>query len=138
VLEGASAETSWLGAGPIRPGLRTCVQDGVFCAGNAAGEAHPMIAEGISMALRSGYLVGGILGQSSPRDALANARAIGMEYSRQWRRLCAPGIRVAAAFEWVTRVARGPTAYVVDALPQVLTLGAYWSGKSAMEAGAVP
>lgn len=138
VLEGASAESAWLGAGPIRPGLRSGMREGIFCVGNVAAEAHPMIAEGITMAIRSGYLLGELLARSKPRDVPANMGAIGLEYSRQWRALCAPRIRAAAAFEWITRVARGPAGILVDALPQVLTLGAYWSGKSGMESGAAP
>ena len=51
VLTGASRDDAWLAAGPIDPGVRLRADDTVFRIGNAAGEAHPIIGEGISMAL---------------------------------------------------------------------------------------
>src|SRR5207253_2767244 len=56
-LEGARMEDDWLSAGPIRPGIRHCGLDGIFLVGNAAGEAHPVVAEGIGMAMQSAWLL---------------------------------------------------------------------------------
>ena len=53
VLSHADLCSEWLSAGPIRPGFRSRFKDGVFIVGNAAGESHPIIAEGISMASQS-------------------------------------------------------------------------------------
>ena len=61
ILDDATLDGPWLSAGPIQPGLRPCYRSGVFALGNAAGEAHPVVAEGISMAhavrLAAGELV---------------------------------------------------------------------------------
>ena len=43
-----------LAAGPIHPGLRISATDELFRIGNAAGEAHTILGEGMSMALQSG------------------------------------------------------------------------------------
>jgi len=56
-FEKASTEGAWLAAGPLRPGVRAPYRDGVFAVGNAAGEVHPIVGQGISLALRSAILV---------------------------------------------------------------------------------
>ena len=53
-LQGATVAGPILATGPIRPGIRTRYGDGIFFVGNVAGEAHPIIAEGISMAMQIG------------------------------------------------------------------------------------
>ena len=52
-LQRATLDQAWLAAGPIRPGIRDRYADGIFRIGNCAGEAHPIVAEGISMAMQS-------------------------------------------------------------------------------------
>ena len=56
-LDGAAIDGPWLSAGVIQPGIRPRYRDGVFVIGNAAGEAHPVVAEGISMAMQSAWLL---------------------------------------------------------------------------------
>ena len=58
-LAGARREGTWLGIGPIQPGIRAPWHraDGRFMIGNAAAEAHPIIGEGISMAMQSAWLL---------------------------------------------------------------------------------
>ena len=56
-LDGAVRDGSWLAAGPLDPGPHLAGSDGLFRIGNAAGEAHPIIGEGISMALQSAWLL---------------------------------------------------------------------------------
>ena len=57
-LSGARRDGRWLGIGPIQPGIRAPWHpaDGRFVVGNAAAEAHPIIGEGISMAMQSAWL----------------------------------------------------------------------------------
>ena len=135
-LAGASLDGAWLSAGPIRPGIRPFGREGIFRVGNAAGEAHPIVAEGISMAIQSAWLLceqlaarkDAALAEGSP-EILA---AIGHEYERSWRRNFGTRIRAAALFAHLAM--RPATARRVVALaklaPRVLTLGARWSGKS--------
>ena len=130
-LEGARLEGAWLAAGPIRPGIRPRHADDVFRVGNVAGEAHPVIAEGISMALQSAWLLTEALASCDLTDPAARAVA-GERYARAWRRQFAARIRAAGLF---ARVAMRPGACrplgaLIGAMPTVLTLGARLSGKS--------
>jgi 2-polyprenyl-6-methoxyphenol hydroxylase-like FAD-dependent oxidoreductase len=82
-------------AGPIRPAIRRFDAQGVFAVGNTAGEAHPIIAEGISMAIQSSFLLCERL-LAAGRDRRARSttsRAI----RRAWRRNFAARTRAAAA-----------------------------------------
>src|SRR5690242_3920946 len=56
-LGAAKREGPWLAAGPLHPGRRPAYREGVFAVGNAAGEAHPIVGEGIAMALGSARLL---------------------------------------------------------------------------------
>lgn len=130
-LATATREETWLAAGPVRPGIRAFRRGGVFAVGNAAGEAHPIVAEGISMAIQSSFLLCERLvraGPSAGEAALAEAAAA---YERAWRRNFAPRVRAAAFF--AAALTRPVGALVAEQLltrmPAVLTLGASWSGK---------
>ena len=73
-LTGASRIGPWLAAGPIRPGIRLPRSGaGAFLIGNAAGEAHPIVGEGISMAFQSAWL----LCEQLIRDQDVGLRGIG-------------------------------------------------------------
>ena len=63
----ARLEGEFLSTGPIHPGIRRRYADGIFFTGNIAGEAHPVIAEGISMAIQSS----GLLAQAADRGPRA-------------------------------------------------------------------
>jgi flavin-dependent dehydrogenase len=131
-LAGARLDGAWLSAGPIRPGIRARFADGVFCIGNAAGEAHPIIAEGISMAMQSAWLLCERLGVRKCRAASSEALGeIGKEYSRDWRRSFGARIRAAKLFAGlaVRPGAVGLLLPVMGWFPGLLTFGAWWSGK---------
>lgn len=122
-----------LSAGPIRPGIRDPYREGIFCVGNAAGEAHPIVAEGISMAMQAGWLLGGSLLAPGRKGFTARERdEIGREYSAWWKRNFAPRIRAAACFAHLAM--RPASANLLVPLmklwPRALTLGARWSGKA--------
>ncbi len=132
-LQSAQVDGAWLAAGPIRPGIRSCYRGGVFFVGNAAGEAHPAVAEGISMAMQSGWLLAqelisarGVLGDERIRDR------VGESYARAWRRSFASRIYASQAVaRWTMHPrfveAAGP---LLKSCPQLLTLGARLAGKS--------
>ncbi|MCP1170436.1 hypothetical protein NHG85_18185, partial [Limimaricola sp. ASW11-118] len=129
-LDGARRDGPWLAAGPIRPALRSCHADGVFRVGNLAGEAHPVIAEGISMAIQSGWLLSRALDGCDLADADARDRA-GARYHAAWRRQFSTRIRAANAF---AHLAMRPTRFaglggLIAAMPGTLTFGARLSGK---------
>ena len=56
-LAAAKLDGVWLSSGPLRTGVRTFGRDGIFAVGNAAAEAHPIVAEGISIAIQSATLL---------------------------------------------------------------------------------
>lgn len=105
-LDSATRSDAWLAAGPIRPGIRiTAGRSGPFVVGNAAGEAHPIVGEGISMAMQSAWLLCARL--VAARDALLSphrgdetrideAAAVRRAYVHDWHRHFAPRLRIAA------------------------------------------
>ena len=132
-LKGARLRGVWLSAGPIRPGIREAFADGIFRVGNAAGEAHPIIAEEISMAIQSACLLGRKL--ISEQDSLGNASThteIGNAYAASWRANFARRTQAAAIFAHTLQ--RPRSAAVALALskhfPGLITFCASLSGKT--------
>lgn len=130
-LRHAKTDGAWLAAGPIRPGIRSCYADGVFRIGNLAGEAHPIIAEGITMAMQSSWLLCLHLASGDRRPTRQACAEIGAAYAADWRRLFTTRIGVATlvAHFAMNPVARAAAAPLVAAFPGLLTLGAALSGK---------
>jgi 2-polyprenyl-6-methoxyphenol hydroxylase-like FAD-dependent oxidoreductase len=136
-LERAQREGAWLATGPIRPGVRLGAGDGVFRVGNAAGEAHPIVGEGISMALQSAFMLASLLGPEraalvDAHDAVAAQRRAMARYEALWRDRFTTRLRIAAMFAQVAmRPALSRTLWPIPRRwPGVLTLGARWSGKT--------
>ncbi len=131
-LAGARREGSWLAAGPIRPGIRAQIQGGVFLIGNAAGEAHPIVAEGISMAVESAWLLcERILAAGAASGESAALARIARSYERAWRASFAGRIRAAALFAGLARrpCAAALLVPLLRRAPRLLTRSAAWSGK---------
>ena len=87
-LQGATREGAWLAAGPLDTGIHLSPGDGMFRIGNAAGEAHPIIGEGMSMALQSAWLLCAQLLHAKPGQDLADPawqREQMRSYAAQWR-----------------------------------------------------
>jgi flavin-dependent dehydrogenase len=134
VLEHAAVDGRWLAAGPIRPGQRACYQHDIFCIGNAAGEAHPVVAEGISMAMQSAWLLADLLlRRRVDVESAAMRRQLGAAYASAWRRHFMPRICAAAIIaHWAMRPRFvGLTLPAIWSCPQILTCGATLSGKVA-------
>jgi menaquinone-9 beta-reductase len=132
-LSDAARDGAWLSAGPIRPGIRPFRRDGIFTVGNAAGEAHPIVAEGISMAIQSAWLLcGHLVVRKDVLFSTSIVEQIGGNYAASWRKNFARRIHAAAAF--ANLAMRPATADLVCALlqraPAILTFGAYLSGKA--------
>jgi flavin-dependent dehydrogenase len=133
VLEDAEIDGPWLSAGVIQPGIRPRHKDDIFVIGNAAGEAHPVVAEGISMAMQSAWLLVERLKEHRHRlnDRMARQQ-LAKSYSSAWRRAFAGRIHAAAAIaHWASHPrmvqATGP---LLRSFPALLTWGARLSGKS--------
>ena len=119
-LQNAQLDGAFLSTGPIHPGIRARHAQGVFFTGNIAGEAHPVIAEGISMAIQSSGLLAGLLIEGRAQD-----------YAREWKHRFAPRIRAASLFAHLAMydVTRTASLAALRALPGLLSLGARLSGK---------
>jgi 2-polyprenyl-6-methoxyphenol hydroxylase-like FAD-dependent oxidoreductase len=136
-LATATRDGAWLASGPLRPGVRLASGDGVFRVGNAAGEAHPIVGEGISMALQSAFVLVALLAPEKKRlvdpasAVAAQGRAIAA-YEALWRRRFARRLRIAAAFaQLAMRPALAGAAWpLVRRWPGVLSAGARLSGKT--------
>jgi flavin-dependent dehydrogenase len=133
VLAPASLDGPWLSAGPIRPGIRRRAADGLFFAGNIAGEAHPIIAEGISMAMQSAWLLCRRLVAAGPNAAAGNASAeIGRAYAGEWRHAFARRLYASMVFAKFLMRPRAGAVVVpfVRRFPGLLTFGARLAGKA--------
>jgi menaquinone-9 beta-reductase len=73
---GARRDGAWLASGPLRAGVRAPYRDGIFAVGNAAGEVHPVVGQGIGLAIQSAQL-------------LLETMSTPAEYARRCRRLYA-------------------------------------------------
>ena len=133
-LQAACRDGPWLAAGPLAPGIRLRAGDDPFRIGNAAGEAHPIIGEGMSMALQSAWLLcAQLLDAKRPGQLPDEAwqREVGRRYAADWRRRFGPRLRLAAAFAHLAMrpACAVPLVALARAWPGLLTLGAKWGGK---------
>ena len=126
-------DNAWSAAGPIHPGIRKRYLQGIFLLGNAAGEAHPIVAEGISMAMQSAWMLcEHLIGWE--REALRGngLETVGRQYSSAWHAAFAPRIRAAALFAHLAMCPASPAMLVplLKLFPGILTWGAKLSGKA--------
>ena len=134
-LRGATRDGPWLTSGPLDPGVHLRADDEIFRIGNAAGEAHPIIGEGMSMALQSAWLLSAHLLRAGRHHAATDnawQREIAKCYATEWRQQFSPRLRLAATFAHIAM--RPLTALPLMALarlwPGMLTVGATWGGKT--------
>lgn len=124
----------WLASGPLAPGIRLRSEDSIFRIGNAAAEAHPIIGEGMSMAMQSAWLLSKQL-TGGVRPSLSNVEwqlAVGKGYTRDWNRQFAGRLRLASALAHVAMRPRlaAPLMSLIRLWPGLLPLGAGWVGKT--------
>jgi flavin-dependent dehydrogenase len=115
--------------------------DGVYRIGNAAAEAHPIIGEGMSMALQSASLLCTYLLAGDHVRALTDStwqRDVGRRYVAAWRRQFSPRLRLATAFAHLAMRPSGARLLMTAAhlWPGLLTAAARWSGKTRRPADA--
>jgi flavin-dependent dehydrogenase len=132
-LAEARQHNSWLSVGPIRPGTRkAAVGGGRFAIGNAAGEAHPILGEGISMAIQSAWLLcSELLGTAHATAAAAQEPHVAEAVRRAWARSFSGRVRTAAVF---SHLAMRPAAArallpLLRRWPSLLGAGARLGGK---------
>ncbi|HTT04616.1 MAG TPA: FAD-dependent oxidoreductase [Steroidobacteraceae bacterium] len=136
-LADASLLHPWIASGPVRPGVRLSAKsEGAFLVGNAAGEAHPIIGEGISMAMQSAWLLCRQLLRFPDvlqpcAQARSRQREIHQQYAAQWRAQFQARMRLASLFGHLAmRPAIAARMFpLLQGLPGLLTQSARWSGK---------
>jgi 2-polyprenyl-6-methoxyphenol hydroxylase-like FAD-dependent oxidoreductase len=122
-LRGAHREGAWLAVGPIRPRIRRArLATGMFAVGNAAGEAHPILGEGISMAMQSAFLL---------CERLAGHSSNRVDYATAWRRTFAPRIRLAALYAHIAMrpMVNRAVLPLLRRWPRLLSISARLGGK---------
>jgi flavin-dependent dehydrogenase len=136
-LTSATLDGAWLSSGPLRTGIRTFGRDGIFAVGNAAAEAHPVVAEGISMAIQSSILLcGELIACPEVRSGLTRSRhaleGIRHRYAMAWRRTFSRRVYAAALFAhlFMRPVSTSIAVRLLKHFPPLLTEGARWSGKA--------
>jgi flavin-dependent dehydrogenase len=137
VLRHAHRDGPWLSTGPLRTGIRVDTFEGAFRVGNAAGESHPLIGEGISMALQSSALLAATL-TAHPVGTMTPDRALRLHrsYAAAWRRSFAPRLRLAAVYAHVAMrpALATPARSLLRRWPALLRGGARLAGKAARAA----
>ncbi|HEX6999309.1 MAG TPA: FAD-dependent oxidoreductase [Gammaproteobacteria bacterium] len=132
-LAGAPRVGPWLAVGPLEPGARPAWEErGGFAVGNAAGEAHPILGEGISMAIQSAWLLCDLLRHERARLLRGAAhRDAARRYAAEWRRRFAGRVAWSALY---AELAMRPCARVLLPLlkrhPEWLTRAARLGGKA--------
>ena len=132
-LASAQREESWLAAGPLQPGIRSVCGEGYFAVGNALGEAHPIVAEGISMAIQSAWLLCERLIDARCTGANAGFDSLAREYEAAYRTQFGARIRAASVFAAISMRPRAAAAAagMLAAAPALLAFGAHCAGKAA-------
>jgi flavin-dependent dehydrogenase len=132
-LERAHRIGPWHSVGPVRPGVHRAAPHGALPVGNAAGETHPLIGEGISMALQSAFLLVAELGGLSPARIDAQVReTVRARYGEAWRSAFTRRLRFAAVFAHLAMrpTLSRPAAGLLRHWPGMLTDAARWAGKA--------
>ena len=128
-LDGAVRAGAWLTVGPLDPGTRRPASP-LFRVGNSAGESHPLIGEGIGMALQSAALLAGQLGRCSP--AGLDRQHAQRRYAAAWDREFSQRMRMAALYAQVAMRPglTAPSRALMRQWPGLLTRSARLAGKT--------
>lgn len=132
-LRQAERQGSWLGVGPLRPGIRLYkTQHEFFLIGNAAAEAHPIIGEGISMAMQSAWLLCEQLLAQGRTQPAAGWRQARKAYIHAWRKNFSMRLRLATVFAHLAMRPRVGAALLplLQRWPGAITRSASLSGKT--------
>jgi len=131
-LDGAERQSKWLATGPIQPGFRGHHREGIWMLGNTANESHPIIGEGITMAMQSASLLCERLTDARYEVLAGRAwQAVGQDYARCWEKNFRHRTRAAALFAHLAMhpaTMKGVSA-VLRRHPGLLTHAARHSGK---------
>ncbi|MDE2051787.1 MAG: NAD(P)/FAD-dependent oxidoreductase [Gammaproteobacteria bacterium] len=131
-LDGARLDEEWKSIGPLRPGFHAPKIRGVLSVGNAAAEAHPLIGEGICMALESATLLASLLGERPSHLEESVIGDVQEAHIRASRVAFARRMRMAHFYSRLAMRQRVATALaaLMQLWPPALTLAAQFAGKA--------
>lgn len=132
-LRDGERQGSWLAVGPLRPGTRLAETPGIFRVGNASGETHPLVGEGIYMALQSSRLLVHTLIRHADRTGEAQQlSAVHHAYTKAWRTAFSPRLGFAACYAQIAMrpVLSTPVRAALRHWPGLLTTAAVFAGKA--------
>ncbi len=131
-LADARLDGGWQSIGPLRPGFHTQSTPGAFPVGNAAAEAHPLIGEGICMALESAALLAALLGDRPTDLDERLTRRVHAVYVRAAHAAFVRRVRLAQVYSQLAMRQRIATAIAVllQRWPRTLTVAAHLAGKA--------
>jgi menaquinone-9 beta-reductase len=114
-LREGARQGAWLAVGPLRPGFRPGQTPGIYRVGNACAEAHPLVGEGIRMALQSS--------RTLARNLMSGER---------WREDSHPRLRLAACYAHIAMrpFLAAPVGRIMQHWPSLLTAAAVLAGKA--------
>jgi len=132
-LRGGERQGPWLSVGPLRPGIRLGESPGIYRVGNAAGESHPLVGEGMTMALQSSGMLVDCL--STHADRTSDAQRLNLAhraYANAWRSAFASRLRFASAYAQIAMrpLLASPAGYALRRWPALLTTAARFAGKA--------
>lgn len=131
-LRAAQREDGWHAVGPLRTGFHPKGVWGIPRIGNAAAEAHPLIGEGICMALQSAAILAELCGHRPRHLRAAYIVDVQRTHAASCRKVFSGRMRLGQLY---ARVAMQPSvanaaAILLQTWPGVLTAGAHLAGKA--------
>ncbi|MEO8313615.1 MAG: FAD-dependent oxidoreductase, partial [Pseudomonadota bacterium] len=132
-LRNSARQGAWLSVGPLRPGVRLTQTPGIYRVGNAAGEAHPLVGEGMRMAVESAReLTLHLLRYAVRTGGEQRLKAMTVAYSKSWRRLFASRLRIAGCYAQIAMrpMLSQPASTLLERWPGLLTTAAVYAGKA--------
>jgi menaquinone-9 beta-reductase len=131
-LHSAQREGGWHAVGPLRTGFRPRGACGIPRIGNAAAEAHPLIGEGICMALQSAAMLANLCGHRPKDLGLAYIVDVQRAHAAKCRQEFSGRMRFAQLY---AQLAMRPSlanaaAILMKTWPYTLTAGARLAGKA--------
>jgi flavin-dependent dehydrogenase len=124
---------AWLTVGPLRPGIRLQETPGIYRVGNASGESHPLVGEGMSMALQSSrMLVDSLLAHADRTSDGQRLSLAHRQYAQAWRAAFGSRLRVAVAYAHIAMhpVLSAPVGAALRQWPALLNTAARFAGKA--------
>lgn len=131
-LRRAQRREPWQAIGPLRTGLHADSLPGILRVGNAAAEAHPIIGEGICMALQSAAMLAKLFALHPGKLDAARIAEVQRAHAACCSREFSGRLRIARAYAQLAMqpLVAASVAALMSSWPAALTRGALLAGKA--------